>query len=111
MKRLDLQNLITRLHQATPEQLAWIDRSLTEQSVNSGLPGIKSLTAGAQTTVIEPLIKQPVLAERMHVCPRTISNLIETGLPHYKIGRSLLFRWSEIEAYLIANCRVPRLDN
>jgi hypothetical protein len=56
----------------------------------------------------EPFITKSTVAERMQKCTRTIDNLMERGLPHYKVGRSAIFRWSEIEAYLAANCRVSR---
>ena len=54
----------------------------------------------------EEFITKVMVARRMQKCTRTIDNLIAAGLPHYKIGRSVIFRWEEILAYLAANCRV-----
>jgi predicted DNA-binding transcriptional regulator AlpA len=56
----------------------------------------------------EGFITKPTVAQRMQKCTRTIDNLMAVGLPHYKVGRSVIFRWAEVEAYLAANCRVSR---
>jgi len=48
------------------------------------------------------------VAQRMKKCARTIENLMAKGLPHYKIGRAVIFRWSEVEAHLAANYRVAK---
>ena len=54
----------------------------------------------------EGYITKPVVGQRMKKCLRTIDNLMRRGLPYYRVGRSVIFRWSEIEAYLAANHRV-----
>ena len=55
----------------------------------------------------EPFIDKPEVARRMQKCIRTIDNLMRRGLlPYYKIGRSVNFKWSEVEACLAASCRV-----
>lgn len=54
----------------------------------------------------EEFITKPTVAQRMKKCARTIDNLMAKGLPHYKVGRSVIFRWSEVEAHLAANYRV-----
>jgi predicted DNA-binding transcriptional regulator AlpA len=59
----------------------------------------------------EGFINKPKVAGRMSKCPRTIDNLMQQGLPHYKVGRSVIFRWSEVEAWLAVNCRVSRRAN
>lgn len=56
----------------------------------------------------EEFITKPTVAQRMKKCARTIDNLMARGLPHYRVGRSVIYRWSEIEAWLAANCRVSR---
>ena len=41
--------------------------------------------------------------------PRTIDDWMKRGLlPYYKVGRSVRFKWSEVEAHLAADCRVCR---
>ena len=54
----------------------------------------------------EGFITKPTVARRMNKCTRTIDNLMREGLPFYKVGRSTIFKWTEIEAFLAANCRV-----
>ena len=55
----------------------------------------------------EAFINKPEVAKRMQRTVRTIDNLMKRRLiPFYKIGRSVSFRWSEIEAHLAATCRV-----
>jgi predicted DNA-binding transcriptional regulator AlpA len=40
---------------------------------------------------------------------RTVDNWMKRGiLPYYKIGKSVAFKWSEIEAALARTCRVCR---
>ena len=59
----------------------------------------------------EGFITKPTVARRMNKCTRTIDNLMREGLPFYKVGRSIIFKWTEIEAFLAANCRVSRRGN
>lgn len=57
----------------------------------------------------EPFINKPEVALRLNKTLRTVDNWMKRGiLCHYKVGRSVLFRWSEIEAHLAATCRVGR---
>ena len=58
----------------------------------------------------EPFITKPMVAQGLKKCTRTVDNLMQEGLPHYKVGRSVIFKWSEIVAYLAANCRVSRRE-
>jgi hypothetical protein len=39
---------------------------------------------------------------------RSVEHMMASGLPHYKLGRRVLFRWSEIQSYLAQTCRVCR---
>jgi hypothetical protein len=54
----------------------------------------------------EGFITKPTVARRMNKCTRTIDNLMRDGLPFYKVGRSTIFRWSEVVSYLTTRCRV-----
>ncbi len=52
------------------------------------------------------------VAQRLGKTLRTVDNWMGRGiLPYYKIGRSVSFRWSEIERHLAATCRVGRQGN
>jgi excisionase family DNA binding protein len=57
----------------------------------------------------EPFIKKRDVAKRLGKTVRTVDNWMSRGiLPYYKIGRSIEFKWSEIEAHLAQTCRVTR---
>jgi excisionase family DNA binding protein len=57
----------------------------------------------------EPFISKPEVAQRLGKEVRTVDRWMERGLlPYYKIGRSVAFKWSEVEAQLKQACRVNR---
>ncbi len=59
--------------------------------------------------VVEGFINKPEVARRLGKKLRTVDNWMQRGiLPYYKIGRSVSFRWSEIETALARTCRVSR---
>jgi excisionase family DNA binding protein len=58
---------------------------------------------------VELYIGKPEVAKRLNKTLRTIDNWMARGiLPYYKIGRSVGFKWSEIESHLAQTCRVRR---
>jgi len=62
---------------------------------------------GAGTRPFEEFIDKPEVGKRLAMRPRTIDDWMRRGLlPFYKVGRSVRFKWSEVEAHLEANCRV-----
>ena len=55
----------------------------------------------------EGYIAKPEVARRLKKTIRTVDNWMKKGiLPYYKLGRTVAFRWNEIEAHLKANFRV-----
>ena len=65
--------------------------------------------AGAGGPTFEPYIDKGEVGLRTQMRPRTIDDWMKRGLlPYYKVGRSVRFKWSEVEAHLSANCRVCR---
>ena len=57
--------------------------------------------------VREDYIDKPEVARRLKKTVRTIDNYMSRQwLPYYKIGRSVYFKWSEIEAHFAATCRI-----
>lgn len=59
--------------------------------------------------VVEPFIGKEEVARRLGKKLRTVDNWMSRQiLPYYKIGRSVSFKWSEIERALAATCRVGR---
>lgn len=63
----------------------------------------------AASPVVEPFITKPEVARRLNKKLRTVDNWMKLGLlPYYKIGRSVAFKWGEIETALARTCRVAR---
>jgi excisionase family DNA binding protein len=57
----------------------------------------------------EPFINKEELARRLGKTLRTVDNWMSKGLlPYFKIGRSVAFKWSDVEAHLAQTCRVCR---
>ena len=49
------------------------------------------------------------IAQRLNKKTRTIDNWMRLGiLPYYKFGRTVAFKWSDVQAHLDANYRVCR---
>ena len=71
---------------------------------------MKDMTVGGMITVpVEPFINKREVARRLQKQVRTVDNWMKLGiLPYYKIGRSVAFKWSEIESALAKTCRVAR---
>ena len=65
--------------------------------------------AAASAVPFEPFITKPEVARRLGKRVRTVDNWMQQGLlPYYKIGRSVSFKWSEVERHLEHVCRVCR---
>jgi excisionase family DNA binding protein len=57
----------------------------------------------------EGYIGKPEVALRLNKTLRTVDNWMQRGLlPYYKIGRSVVFKWSDVESHLAQTCRVAR---
>ena len=72
---------------------------------------LKSPNAAAGTggPTFEPYINKAEVGRRLGMRPRTVDAWILRGLlVHYKLSRSVRFKWSEVEAHLAANYRVCR---
>ena len=58
----------------------------------------------------EPYIDKREVGRRTQMRPRTIDDWMQRGLlPYYKVGRSVRFKWSEVETHLATNCRICNL--
>ena len=63
----------------------------------------------SQPVTPECFIGKPEVAKRLNKTLRTVDNWMARGiLPYYKIGRSVEFKWSEVESHLAQTCRVRR---
>jgi predicted DNA-binding transcriptional regulator AlpA len=66
-------------------------------------------TVGAGSAA-EPFINKAEVARRLGKTVRTVDNYMLRGcIPFYRIGgRSVVFKWSEVVAYMGETCRVCR---
>jgi excisionase family DNA binding protein len=63
----------------------------------------------ANGAVFEVFITKREVARRLNKDVRTVDKWMQRGiLPYYKIGRSVNFKWSEVEVALARTCRVSR---
>lgn len=66
----------------------------TQQGAGDGVP-------------VEEYIEKAEVGRRLSLRPRTINEWMKRGrLPYYKVGRTVRFKWSEIERHLGQTCRV-----
>lgn len=61
-------------------------------------------------TAAEPFIKKAEVARRLGKTVRTLDTYMSKGfVPFYRLnGRSVVFKWSEVVAYLGETCRLCR---
>jgi excisionase family DNA binding protein len=65
---------------------------------------------GAAADPQEPYITKKELADRLRKSARTVEKWQKQGvIPFYKLGRSVFYRWSEVQAHLGEHFRVCRL--
>jgi excisionase family DNA binding protein len=81
------------------------------------IPGASARTQPATThpnpigngQVVESFINKEEVARRLGKTMRTVDNWMSRGLlPYFKIGRSVSFKWSDVEKHLEKTCRVCR---
>jgi excisionase family DNA binding protein len=64
---------------------------------------------GQSPATPEGFIDKAEVARRLNKTIRTVDNWMARGiLPYYKLGRTVAFRWSDVEAHMQANYRVCR---
>jgi excisionase family DNA binding protein len=67
----------------------------------------QAITTGQPPATPEGFIGKTEVARRLNKTVRTVDNWMGRGiLPYYKLGRTIAFRWSDIEAHMKANYRV-----
>jgi excisionase family DNA binding protein len=72
-------------------------RQRNEMTTNPNQGGEPAAALGA----FEPYISKIEVARRLGKRTRTIDHWMQRGLlPYYKIGRSVAFKWSEVELQL-----------
>ena len=69
----------------------------------------QAITTGQPPATPEGFIGKTEVARRLNKTLRTVDNWMQLGLlPYYKIGRSVVFKWSDVETPLAQTCRVAR---
>ena len=95
------------LAQATPEQQAQVDAILAGRLPVTAPP--EARTTPREQSEVEPFLNKREVAERLGIKLRTCDAWMAEGrLIFYKVGRSVRFRWSEIQAHLAQTARVCR---
>lgn len=70
---------------------------------------IRDGQSGQPVTPAEGFIDKREVARRLKKTVRCLDNWMRDGrVVYYRVGRSVLFKWSEIEAHLAQNYRVCR---
>ena len=73
----------------------------TEIESNVGQPAAPAVAG------FEGYIDKHELARRLGRTVRSVDTYMAKGLvPFYKLGRTVAFKWSEVDQYLQAHCRV-----
>ena len=63
----------------------------------------------AEASLSEPFIGKPEVARRLGKTVRTVDNWMRRGmLPYYKCGRTVAFRWSDVQGFMREQFRVCR---
>ncbi|MFN7141043.1 MAG: excisionase family DNA-binding protein, partial [Limisphaerales bacterium] len=71
-------------------------------------PGLPT-AAELPSPQLEPYITKVEVAQRLGKTVRCIDNWMKRGLiPFYKIGRSVCFKWSDVDSHLSQTCRVSQ---
>jgi len=71
---------------------------------------MSELNPTAPPPPVEGYITKKELAARLGKDMRTVNNWMRYNqLPHYKVGRTVLFKWSEVERFFERHCRVAPL--
>ncbi len=69
----------------------------------------QAVSTSTNRVPVEEFINKTEVARRLKKTVRCVDNWMSRGiLPYYKIGRSVAFKWSEIEGALARTCRIYR---
>ena len=87
----------------TQKRTTMAEKNQTGDAVSPGSPGARPT---------ETFINKVEVARRLGKTLRTVDNWMARGLlPYFKIGRSVSFKWSDVEVHLAQTCRVCRPDS
>jgi excisionase family DNA binding protein len=97
------------MDKSAPARIVDAMRRVNNRQPETTTAGTPAQPVSLVRTPTEIFIDKSEVAQRLQKTQRSIDNWMKLGiLPYYKIGRSVLFKWSEVEAHLAATCRVSR---
>ena len=71
------------------------------------MPEITQKMSHQRTASDDEYLTKLEVAQRLRKQVRTIDNWMRKGfLPYYKVGRSVTFKWSDVQSHFDANYRV-----
>ena len=95
---------------ATPESERQIVADENDKMDREATPAPGTNRNGERTAAepeFEPYINKRELAKRLGRTVRSVDTYLSKGLPHYKfMGKSVGFKWSEVDDYLRTHWRV-----
>jgi hypothetical protein len=78
-----------------------------ESGVANALAGVIENPAPLTRQEFEGYIDKHECARRLGRTVRSVDTYMAVGLiPFYKLGRTVAFKWSEVDAHIKAHCRV-----
>ena len=96
-------------HPETKSRTTQVTMNEKLDHATDGTPQSATMPNPEPKPAVEPFIKKPEVAKRLNKTLRTVTNWMHRGiLPYYKIGRSVVFKWSDVESHLAQSCRICR---
>lgn len=75
--------------------------------IKSAVEQLENLPQGGGAPAYEGYIDKRECARRLGRTPRSVDTYMARGiLPFYKLGRTVAFKWSEVDAHIKAHYRV-----
>lgn len=108
---MKIEERVMKVLQATAEQQAAIDRVFDglEAEDRGQRAEVRTQEGSGSQPAAEPFISKRETARRLVKDVRTVTTWMRKGLlPYYKIGHTIVFKWSEVEKQLALTCRVGR---
>jgi excisionase family DNA binding protein len=102
--------ICTRVDQAVAEiMVGKLPAGAMNKHHNGSRTSMAMVTEAKTPAHEEAFINKLEVSKRLGKTLRTVDNWMNRGiLPYYKIGRSVEFRWSEVEQHLAQTARVSR---
>jgi len=95
------------MRRGAKREVSVVMKTYQSESGQSGAKSVAVAEARPAGKAVEEFITKREVANRLNKKVRTVDNWMKRGwLPYYKVGRSVVFKWTEIEVHLGQTCRV-----